>query len=691
MNTLTHYSPPGSGGASVAPPKIVPSPEQQAIFDAFLQGHDNIAIAAGAGTGKTFTLVELAKRLPRGGYKLFSAFNRDIVKELKVRLDGTGMWAKTFHGIGYGALIKKLKVKTLEPDNDKYPRLIAEWMNSKQPLATELRTAINDSLDTEGFFSEEIVYLRGELTTEVGRMLNDLIRFMRLKLVEWQDEKRLEFLVDYYNLIESDAPMAVKAAIKGVPYIMQKAEAMLSESASLDFTDMLYWPVRWDLWLFQQDYVFVDEAQDLSPVQRKLVAKCLKRTGRIVAVGDKSQAIYGFAGADSNSFDLTVKWFDCKVLPLSVSRRCSQVVAYHASQLVPGFKPLPDAPRGKIVWIDEALMTSEVRPGDMVLCRIKAPLVIGCINCITANKPATILGTDIGKQLIDDLEKITTRKDFKWDDLQQHIIAHRDEQVARWERKGDEQMMEVVQDTMTAIEAIVERAQAPNFEALKAYILSLFSDESTEAMVTFATVHKSKGLEAERVFLLRPDKMPLRYPGMRAESYKQEKNLEYVAITRAKHTLVYLTNDDFLDRNDMPDYVQEDFDDHQWFGEQFEFVDVPPEALQPDDVDEDDFYGDVIDVEVIVDEDDFAPPVEDMVTSPGSSHPALPEPSQPALFGGTEPSPTTTSSVHFGRPSPSAKRKPQLIEMVQSLDDKEIDAMIALLQVVKAERAEAAK
>lgn len=271
----------------------------------------------------------------------------------------------------------------------------------------------------------------------------------------------------------------------------------------------------------------------------------------------------------------------------------------------------------------------------------------------------------VGKQLIGELESITNRKGFKWDDLLLHVASYRDEQVAKWKRKGDEQMMEVVQDTMTAIEAIVERAQAPDFEALKAYIFNLFSDESTEAMVTFATVHKSKGLEAERVFLLRPDKMPLRYPGMRAESFKQEKNLEYVAITRAKHTLIYLTNEDFLKKHgdDKPDYIQEDFEDHLWFSEQFEFVDIPPEALQPEEVDEDGFYEGVGQSDVI--EAEVAEEVE---------LPDILKPSQPALFD--EP---------VERALPSG-RKPQLIEMVQSLDNQQIDSMIALLQAVKAER-----
>ena len=95
--------------------QFIPSPEQQAIFDAVLKTSDNIAIAALAGTGKTTSLVELSRRLPAGGSRIFCAFNKDIVKELESRLNGTGVTTRTFHSIGLGALKKHLNVQELKP------------------------------------------------------------------------------------------------------------------------------------------------------------------------------------------------------------------------------------------------------------------------------------------------------------------------------------------------------------------------------------------------------------------------------------------------------------------------------------------------------------------------------------------------------------------------------------------------
>jgi DNA helicase II / ATP-dependent DNA helicase PcrA len=55
--------------------------------------------------------------------------------------------------------------------------------------------------------------------------------------------------------------------------------------------------------------------------------------------------------------------------------------------------------------------------------------------------------------------------------------------------------------------------------------------------IVLSTVHKIKGLEADRVFIIRPDLLPMQTP--KAWQAMQEKNLEYVAVTRARLELIY--------------------------------------------------------------------------------------------------------------------------------------------------------
>ena len=71
---------------------------------------------------------------------------------------------------------------------------------------------------------------------------------------------------------------------------------------------------------------------------------------------------------------------------------------------------------------------------------------------------------------------------------------------------------------------------------LKQKIKTIFSDEIEGIMLS--TIHKAKGLEANRVFIIKPELIP--HPKAKGvEWLNQERNLEYIAITRARHDLIY--------------------------------------------------------------------------------------------------------------------------------------------------------
>lgn len=60
--------------------------------------------------------------------------------------------------------------------------------------------------------------------------------------------------------------------------------------------------------------------------------------------------------------------------------------------------------------------------------------------------------------------------------------------------------------------------------------------------VTLSTIHKAKGLEAEKVYILALDLMPHPIALKSGKDWvlEQEKNMKYVAITRSKFELVYI-------------------------------------------------------------------------------------------------------------------------------------------------------
>ncbi len=76
------------------------------------------------------------------------------------------------------------------------------------------------------------------------------------------------------------------------------------------------------------------------------------------------------------------------------------------------------------------------------------------------------------------------------------------------------------------------------YDAVKLKIDSIFTDD--EYGVVFSTVHKAKGLEAETVFILEPGLLGNTKRCRTDEQAQQEKNLEYVAITRAMRELIFV-------------------------------------------------------------------------------------------------------------------------------------------------------
>jgi len=541
--------------------QFTPSPEQQAIFDAVLNTRANIAISALAGTGKTTSLVELSKRLPATGSKIFCAFNKDIVNELEGRLTGTGVRASTFHSIGFSALKKYLGAQSIVPQGDKYKKLVDDWGNTDGVLALTLAEAV------QVYPQEDRSEKMRDLRKATLSMFVDLLNLARLKLAGWDDAIALQSIINEYALdTDVDYGGLVELVIRNLEKIMQQAEEQ-TRKLVIDFTDMIYWAVKWNLTFYQYQWVMVDECQDLSPVQREMIARIISpRGGRIILVGDPNQAIYAFAGADSNSFALSAERWHCTVLPLTMTRRCANIITHHASQLVPSFRCPDDKLRGKIVWLPAGSLHRHARIGDMVLSRIKAPLVEQCLALIGEGIPAMILGADIGKALIVILEKITKRKDYSFPDLLKCLIRYQDEQVEIAKRKGDDARAEAIHDQCEAVKFVITAyPDAQSIDALTDKIESLFGDgKKFSEVVTFATIHKSKGLEADRVFILAPDKLPLRAKNMTPEQVQQEGNLDYVARTRAKHTLVYITTEKFLKTANQPDYVQDDFADKVW-------------------------------------------------------------------------------------------------------------------------------
>jgi AAA domain/UvrD-like helicase C-terminal domain len=517
--------------APVTQRRFEPSEYQAAIFNWISSGTGDAIVNAVAGSGKTTTLTEASKLLPDRASAIFCAFNSHIVKELTKRLGG--MECKTIHSIGLSTLARHFN-KQPTVDGNKYRNLVRKesWR-----LAEQMPT-VN----------------RGELVSAFG----DLVDLCQATLTPTQHVKNalggVLSLVSHFGLT---LPCPAENLLPALDSVLSEGVRIACSDCIISFSDMLWLPWVWGLQPRTYDWVFVDECQDLNRAQLEMVLKLRKveksigramqgsEDGRMIFVGDPRQAIYGFSGADAASYANIQARTGATEFPLSVSYRCPVLVVREAQAIVLGIQPRPNAPLGTVRWITETELYAQVKEGDLLLCRMTAPLIATCLDLIRQKVPARVRGKDIGKMLVKTVQIVSERQGFKLADFPKHLHEYMSEQIAKLKGRDDtESQIERAWDIESALTACFDAHHQDamllqwNIQNFEDSITRLFSDDRPG--VWLSTVHKAKGLEAERVFILRPDKLPLVWRGQQAWEMEQEMNLKYVAITRALDELVYV-------------------------------------------------------------------------------------------------------------------------------------------------------
>ena len=186
----------------------------------------------------------------------------------------------------------------------------------------------------------------------------------------------------------------------------------------------------------------------------------------------------------------------------------------------------------------------------MVLCRCNAPLVSECFKFLKAGRKAQIQGRNVGSNLVSVVKKLVKQsgKDFQPGDRETPIVDLV-ERLDLWtegeiekeqvKKNPDENKIISLQDKSDCLILFSERAQTAGDVIDK--IESIFSDDKTTG-IRLSSIHKAKGLEASRVFLLLPKDAPCPHPMAKTpQAMEQEMNLLYVATTRAINELIYVS------------------------------------------------------------------------------------------------------------------------------------------------------
>jgi DNA helicase-2/ATP-dependent DNA helicase PcrA len=511
---------------------FAPSPYQQAIFDALAENVSDIQVNAVAGSGKTTTLIQSLNRLPYDTVNstLLCAFNKEIQRELERRAP-QGVTVKTLHAIGFATVcahFQKVTGRRFNPrvDDRKYRRLIDSYW-----VGQDFRSETSPAGDDENEMFKLLHFVRVTLTNPGDY---DAIEAMAAEReVELSNPMRQIYAVA--PILAAGQDVTCQQRHRGFAFPM--------DADLIDFDDMVWLPFVLDARPKQYRLVMVDEAQDLNAAQLDLVLKCRADGGRMVFVGDPNQAIYAFCGADAAAWTKIKTKTGARQLPLSVCYRCPLAVIELAQTIIPQIEAAPGASHGVVETIKGDSFRALVTNRDMILCRVNAPLIRECFRLIGEGKPAKVRGRDIGAQLVKLVDAIEKLDGFEFSYFLKFSEDYRDMQDRMLrQRKDAEGLLTSLHDRVDSIQAVwlnVASEGGRTTGDLRAKIESLFSDQEN-GHILLSSIHRAKGLEAERVFLLRPDKLP--HPMAQSEAARaQEENLRYVAYTRAMDQLYIVT------------------------------------------------------------------------------------------------------------------------------------------------------
>lgn len=467
---------------------------QENIFDAIQKGDSNLFVNAGPGSGKTTTIVGAAKFAPPGS--TFLAFNKKIAQELSTRLP-CHVTASTMHKYGLDELrdrLPKFKIDGYKNNNlvkEKFP----EWKEWAYPISQAISLAKGNGFG---------LLCRG-------------------------DAHNWEVLLEHHDF-EIPTGMEMGKFIHACQNVYKKS---IEKWDVIDFDDMIYLPVMFNRtkgWEMDKvPLVFLDEAQDTNSLQARFIQLFATR---LVAVGDPYQAIYGFRGAGVTALDDMDDLFQFEYLPLSISYRCPVSHVSLAKMRNPELEAAEDAIEGEIYYGHFDQVTELTDENTLVICRNNWPLFVIALQWLEKRKQFQ-MNQKFPKQLKSFLKGFKAKS-----------ISDLKEKMNHWWTQTKDELIKKDKLSLLA-------RQEEKFRAL--YHLA---QDSTDVGDCYAklehlmmanvgpclfTVHGAKGLEADRVIILMPELIPSKYAQQGTWQYEQELNMRYVAETRAKQEIYYLS------------------------------------------------------------------------------------------------------------------------------------------------------
>jgi DNA helicase-2/ATP-dependent DNA helicase PcrA len=531
-------------------------------------GNGPLLILAGAGSGKTRALTCRAAYLVKDkGVDpqriLLVTFTNKAAKEMKGRVKklvpGAELpWAGTFHSF----CCRILRIDGYATNLDK-------------------NFVIFDEDDSLAAIKKAMKNLQIELKPYRPRSIKAAISAAKNELI---------FALEYQQ-------MARGLFSETVARVYREYQKLLAEYNALDFDDLLTQAVK----LLQQSretaakyqekflYVLVDEYQDTNKAQYELTKLLTKKHRNLTAVGDFSQSIYSFRGADfRNLNNLRTDFPDLTIINLEQNYRSTQNILNAANQVIVKNRLHPilrlwtndqAGPKLKLFEaVDEkeeaAFIANQVKQENYrdcaVLYRTNAQsrtieeeflkqsipyLLVGGVrfyqrkeikDCLAYLKLLVNPKDKVSRERLEKLGKTSLNKFLTFQSaakttkkiLKQVLKATN--YLDRFDPKDEEDLMR-----LENIKELTSVAQ--EYPHLNDFLQVTALAEDTDALkdnpnsVTLMTLHASKGLEFKTVFMVGMEEglFPHSRSLMDREEMEEERRLCYVGITRTKQNLYF--------------------------------------------------------------------------------------------------------------------------------------------------------
>ena len=538
-----------------------PSTYQQEILDYFLNNpQSNMLVNALAGSGKSTTACMLSENSKTSD--LYIAFNASVVEEFKKKIKNPKTKVMTMHSLAYSIMLYNVEKESKELEEK--PKGFGSQRSKK--------TVTLDNFKPHKILDEEITKRYGRYIEFAKRVfLKDnyvnLYNLCRLTLTDMSSNKDVSRLIDdhvlflYYGDEGYSAP-DISEITSTLKILDTKSRQQFDTQGIVDFTDMLWitfnklkydnWEVPY--WALYTN-IYCDEVQDFSNIQLNFLKFIKRAKGRYVFIGDFHQAIYNFAGANAQAFNQIPKMFaPVETFDLPICYRCakSHLARVNREYGIP-ILPRDDAPTGFVKTIDKPKISEYAKAGDMVISRKNKWIAEVVLDLARSGTPIYIEDKEMValiKKMISS-SKCTSVRALKTY-LQKMIDSYNKKLFEIVSKNAQIQGNE--EEKLNAVTATTSKIDNVNFlkEILEGYLKGhssmdnitkfsnfvdrLLNTTPSPDCVRLCSIHKAKGLEATNVFVLNEAKINFDFRNSKEQNV-QEKNLSYIATTRAKEGL----------------------------------------------------------------------------------------------------------------------------------------------------------